>query len=245
MTTAEPLTAGESAPAGRALAWSVHAYTAVGAVAAFAATLAVFDANYRAAFLLLAAGTVVDATDGVLARLARVKERTPAFDGARLDDIVDYLTFVFVPALLLYRAADLPATWGGLVVAAVLLSSAWGFCMSDAKTDDSFFTGFPSYWNIVAVYLHAGGLSPEWNGGILLLLSGLVFVRNGYVYPSRTATLRGLTLALGSVWAGMILVIILLLPHVPGRLLIVSLFFPVYYMVLSLTLDARRRRIRP
>ncbi|MEP6594071.1 MAG: CDP-diacylglycerol O-phosphatidyltransferase, partial [Acidobacteriota bacterium] len=148
------------------------------------------------------------------------------------------------PALLLYRAGDLPEAWGGLVVAAVLLSSAWGFCMSDAKTDDSFFTGFPSYWNIVAVYLHAAGLPPEVNGGILLLLSGLVFVRNGYVYPSRTATLRGLTLALGAVWAGMMLVIILLLPHVPGRLLIVSLFFPVYYMVLSLMLDARRRRIR-
>ncbi len=106
------------------MSWSVHAYTALGAVAAFAAALAVFDANYRAAFLLLAGATMIDATDGVLARLARVKERTPQFDGARLDDIVDYLTFVFVPALLLYRAADLPDSWGGVVVAAVLLSSA-------------------------------------------------------------------------------------------------------------------------
>ncbi len=117
--------------------------------------------------------------------------------------------------------------------------------MSDAKTSDSFFTGFPSYWNIVAVYLHAARLPQEWNGGILLLLSALVFVRNGYVYPTRMTTLRGLTLALGAVWAGMMLVIILLLPRVPGRLLLVSLFFPVYYMVLSLMLDARRRRTQP
>ncbi len=231
-------------PVIRALAWSAHAYTALGAVAAFAATLAVFDASYRAAFLLLVASTVIDASDGMLARLVRVKERTPDFDGARLDDIVDYLTFVFVPALLLYRAGNLPSAWGGVVVTAMLLSSAWGFCMADAKTDDSFFTGFPSYWNIVALYLHAATLPPAWNGAILLLLAGLVFVRNGYVYPTRTTILRGLTLALGAVWGGMMVVIILLLPRVPGRLLIVSLFFPVYYMVLSLILDARRRRTR-
>ena len=242
--TAEPLSTPRSSLPGRVVAWSVHAYTALGAVAAFVATLAVFDGDYRAAFLLLLAATVIDASDGVLARLARVKERTPDFDGARLDDIVDYLTFVFVPVLLLYRAGDLPLDWGGIVVAAVLLSSAWGFCKTDAKTDDSFFTGFPSYWNIVALYLHASGLAPVWNGVILLVLSALVFVRNGYVYPTRTPVLRGLTVALGSAWGLMMLATILLLPDVPARLLIVSLAFPVYYTVLSFVLDARRRRVR-
>jgi phosphatidylcholine synthase len=90
----------------------------------------------------------VDATDGVLARMARVKEVTPSFDGARLDDIVDYLTFTFLPILLLYHAGDLPADWGWIPVAAVLLSSAYGFSPTDAKTSDNYFTGFPSYWNI-------------------------------------------------------------------------------------------------
>jgi phosphatidylcholine synthase len=224
----------------RYAAWAVHAYTATGAVAAFAATLAVFDERYRAAFLLLVAATFVDGTDGVLARLARVKEATPNFDGARLDDIVDYLTFVFVPVLLLYRAGDLPPVWGGVAATIVLLSSAYGFCRTDAKTEDNFFTGFPSYWNIVAVYLHAAGLAAAVNAGILLLLSALVFVRTGYVYPTRTPVLRGLTIALGAVWGLMVLGIILLMPDVPGWLVFGSLFFPVYYTVLSFTLDARR-----
>ena len=224
----------------RYAAWAVHAYTATGAVAAFAATLAVFDERYRAAFLLLVAATFVDGTDGVLARLARVKEVTPNFDGARLDDIVDYLTFVFVPVLLLYRAGDLPLIWGAVPAIVVLLSSAYGFCRTDAKTEDNFFTGFPSYWNIVAVYLHAAGLAAAVNAGILLLLSALVFVRTGYVYPTRTPVLRGLTIALGAVWGLMVLGIILLMPDVPGWLVIGSLFFPVYYTVLSFTLDARR-----
>ncbi|MDQ3211540.1 MAG: CDP-diacylglycerol O-phosphatidyltransferase [Acidobacteriota bacterium] len=221
-------------------AWAVHAYTATGAVAAFMATLAVFDERYRAAFLLLVAATIVDGTDGVLARVARVKEATPHFDGARLDDIVDYLTFVFVPVLLLYRAGDLPPRWGGVAAAVVLLSSAYGFCRTDAKTEDNFFTGFPSYWNIVAVYLHAAGLAAGVNAGILVVLSALVFVRTGYVYPTRTPVLRGLTVALGAVWGLMVLGIIMLLPDVPGWLVLGSLFFPVYYTVLSFTLDARR-----
>jgi phosphatidylcholine synthase len=223
-------------------AWLVHAYTALGSVAAFAMTVAVFQGRYRAAFLLMVAATAIDGTDGVFARWARVKELTPGFDGARLDDIVDYLTFVFVPALLLYRAGSLPPHSGGLVVAAMLLSSAYGFSSTDAKTEDYFFTGFPSYWNIVALYLYAGRLPPVVNAAVLLGLSALVFVRIGYVYPTRTPVLRGLTIALCAVWAAMVLLMILMLPEVPGVLLIGSLFFPVYYVVLSLALNARRVR---
>jgi phosphatidylcholine synthase len=224
----------------RTFGWSVHAYTASGALAAFAATVAIFDGRYQTAFLLMVAATVIDGTDGVLARLARVKEVTPAFDGARLDDIVDYLTFVFVPLLLIYRAGDVPRGWAAVPVAAVLLSSAYGFCAADAKSQDNFFTGFPSYWNIVALYLHAARLGAGWSAGILLVLSALVFVRNGYIYPTRTPVLRGLTLALGAVWGLMVLGMIAMMPDVPGWFVIASLFFPVYYLVLSLILDRRR-----
>jgi phosphatidylcholine synthase len=225
------------------LAWAAHAYTALGAVAAFAMTSAVFQGRYQAAFLLMVAATAIDATDGVFARWARVKELTPGFDGARLDDIVDYLTFVFVPALLLYRAGTLPPQWAGLVVTTMLLSSAYGFAAADAKTEDYFFTGFPSYWNIVALYLYAAGLPLFVNAGVLLVLGALVFVRIGYVYPTRTPVLRGLTIALCAVWGAMVLLMILMLPDVPGLLLAASLFFPVYYVVLSLVLNARRVRL--
>ena len=229
-------------PLQRAAAWCVHAYTASGAAAAFAAVLAIFNADYRTAFLWLVAATVVDATDGVLARLARVGERVPSFDGARLDDIVDYVTYVFVPVVLMYSAALLPQAWGVPVAVMVLLSSAYGFASLDAKSDDHFFTGFPSYWNIVAVYLVAARLPRAVNAGILVVLSVLVFVRIGYVYPTRTAVLRSATIALGAVWAAMVVGIILTLPAVPRWLLIGSLYFPVYYSVLSLVLHRRRTR---
>ena len=231
----------ESTVAQRAAAWGVHLYTATGALTGFAATVAVIAGEYRTAFLWLAAATFVDATDGMLARLAHVKARVPTFDGGRLDDIVDYLTYVFVPVLLLHHAGTLPPGWGVVVSCAVLLSSAYGFASEDAKSDDHFFTGFPSYWNIVAVYLFALGLPPVVNAGILLTFSVLVFVRIGYVYPSRTPVLRGLTLGLGGLWAVMVVAVILALPDPPMPLVIGSLYFPVYYTVLSFTLHARRR----
>src|SRR3954471_12326721 len=138
------------------VAWLGLAYTASVALAALFGAVAAVDGRYRDSFLWMIAATLVDASDGVFARHARVTDVLPGFDGARLDDIVDYLTFVFLPILLLYCAGDLPAGWGGAVASVVLLSSAYGFGSSDAKTSDHFFTGFPSYWNIVALYLHVG-----------------------------------------------------------------------------------------
>ncbi|MGH9330314.1 MAG: CDP-alcohol phosphatidyltransferase family protein, partial [Vicinamibacterales bacterium] len=125
-------------------AWLVHIYTALGAVAALLGARAVIDHDVREAFLWMMAATFIDSTDGWLARLARVRERTPRFDGARLDDIVDYLTYVFAPVLLLYHAGTLPEDWKMAVAALVLLSSGYGFAAVDAKADDYFFTGFPS-----------------------------------------------------------------------------------------------------
>ncbi len=234
--------AGISAQLNRALAWLVHLYTASGAVAAFFAAAAVVEGRYRAAFLWMFAATAVDATDGVLARLARVKQALPLFDGARLDDIVDYLTFVFVPVLLLSHAGLLPGSWGAAVASVVLLSSAYGFVAADAKTDDHFFTGFPSYWNVVALYLYAFRFGPFVNAAVLLVLSALVFVRIGYIYPSRTPGLRALTLPLSILWAAVLLVIVLSLPEVSRTLLFASLLFPIYYTAASLRLHVRRSR---
>jgi len=238
--TPQPTRAHQATWVARVCAWAVHGFTACGALLAFAMTIAVINAKYRLAFLLMVAATLVDSSDGALARLARVKETTPGFDGARLDDIVDYLTFVFVPALLLYEAGLLPSGWKGLVVAAMLLSSTYGFAAADAKTDDHFFTGFPSYWNIAALYLFVADLTPVVNGIVLLVLSALVFVRIRYIYPSRTPVLRGLTIALCVLWGVMVLQMILMLPDVPRSLLLGSLFFPLYYVVLSLALHARQ-----
>ncbi len=220
------------------MAWAAHLYTALGAPLALYAALAVFDGRFRDAFLALAAATVIDTTDGWLARALHVKERLPGIDGARLDDIVDYLTYVFVPMLLVLRA-DLLPTWGVWAVVAVLLASAYGFAQADAKvsTTDYFFTGFPSYWNIVVLYLFVWRLPAAINAAVLLALALLVFVPIRYVYPSRTRTLRPLTLALGTVWGLCIVLTIWNLPDTTGPWPALSLVFPVYYAALSLWLQ--------
>jgi phosphatidylcholine synthase len=223
-------------------AWLVHAYTAAGAVLAFLATQAATTRNFRAAFLWLFVAVLVDSTDGLLARSVRVDERVPNISGPKLDELVDYLTFVFVPAVIVWQADVVTGAWTIPVVSAMLLSSLFGFVSEDAKTDDHFFTGFPSYWNIVALYLVVLGLSPALNAGVLLILSALVFVRIGYVYPTRTTTARAVTLALGLVWGLMMLVLILQLPTPQRWLAWLSLFFPVYYTALSFVLHARRSR---
>jgi phosphatidylcholine synthase len=222
---------------------AVHAYTASGAVLAFVGIRAVFAGDVRLAFAMMFIATLIDSTDGVLARAARVKETLPGIDGSRIDDIVDYLTFVVLPMLLLDRFGFLPPPLALLVVAIVLLSSAYGFSSADAKTSDHFFTGFPSYWNIVALYLYVFTVPPGAAAAILVLLSALVFVRIGYVYPSRTPVLRGLTVTFGSAWAVLIGAVIVWLPSPPRGLAIASLVFPVYYIVLSLVLHARRRPV--
>jgi phosphatidylcholine synthase len=224
-------------------AWAVHAYTATGAIWAFLSAQAVVDENWRRAFLWLFVAVLVDSTDGWFARLAQVDERLPQFSGSKLDDIVDYLTFVFVPTLIVWRADLVPVGWSLPVAAAMLLSSAYGFVSADAKTPDQFFTGFPSYWNIAVLYLFVFGLQPLYNAIILLVLAALVFVRVGYIYPSRTMTWRTLTLTLCVLWGVVMLVLIGQLPNASRSLAWLSLFFPIYYVALSLALHGKRSEL--
>ncbi|MGH9407930.1 MAG: CDP-alcohol phosphatidyltransferase family protein [Vicinamibacterales bacterium] len=219
----------------------VHAYTASGAVLAFVGTRAVVDGDVRLAFAMMLAATLVDATDGALARLVRIKEVLPSVDGAKIDDLVDYISFVFLPLFLIDMRGGLPARAALPVVAVVLISSAYGFAAVDAKSTDHFFTGFPSYWNIVVFYLMAFRLPPAFNAAALLVLSALIFIRTGYVYPTRTGALRGLTLTLAAFWTALLAWMIWRWPDVPRNLAIGSLLFPVYYFVLSVVLHVRRR----
>jgi phosphatidylcholine synthase len=186
---------------------------------------------------------VVDGTDGMLARRMQVKRRIPWFDGALLDNIVDYLTYVFTPMVLLWSAGYLGDGLSATVLAVVpLLASAYQFCRVDAKTDDHLFLGFPSYWNIVAFYVVVLDLGP---GAVALLLgvcAALVFVPIGYVYPSRTETLWRLTLVLTTVWLVSYAVLLAQLPSPGPWWLTISLAYVVYYVALSLHLTARRPR---
>lgn len=217
-------------------AWLVHAYTASGAVLAFLATRAALDFNYRLAFFWLYLQVFVDATDGALARAAGVSTRTPSFNGAKLDDIVDYLTYVFVPAIVVWRAALVPEASTVVVASAMLLSSAYGFNQAAAKTSDHYFTGFPSYWNVVVFYLLVAHFAPAVNALILIGFVALVFVPVRYLYPTRTVPWRPVTLGLGVVWAALMIVMLWQYPDVSRVLFWMSLLYPAYYFALSLKL---------
>jgi phosphatidylcholine synthase len=222
-----------------AAAWLVHLYTGSGFVLVFLATQAAIEHDFRSAFLYLAAQVFVDATDGVLARAARVSERLPWFSGSKLDDLVDYLAYVFVPALIVWRGLLVVDPWTNVVPWAMLLSSGYGFSHMKAKTGDHFFTGFPSYWNIVVLYLFFLQLSPDVNAAILLLLAVMVFVPIRYIYPSRTTILPRTTNLLGAVWGAMMIAAMWQYPQVSRWLVLASLVYPAYYFVLSFVVHTR------
>ena len=222
----------------QSLAWAVHAYTASGTIAGFLALQAVVAGDVRAAFLWMLIAVLIDATDGTLARIVEIKKVLPWFDGSKLDDIVDYFTFVIVPLVALYYFNLLPPSGTVFFVAVPLLASAYGFCQAAAKTPDFFFTGFPSYWNIIAFYLYALHTSPWLNGLLLCVLSILVFVPIRYVYPTRTVQFRFLTNILGASWVIVFLVLIWQLPTPSLWLVVASLYYPIYYTVVSFYLHA-------
>jgi phosphatidylcholine synthase len=223
-------------------AWAVHAYTASGIVVGFLALRATFLGRAREAFLWMFVAALIDATDGALARAVEVKRVLPWFDGAKLDDIVDYFTFVIVPVVFLYQTQLLPASGTLLFVALPLVSSAYGFCHAAAKTPDFFFTGFPSYWNIIAFYLYAGQTAAWFNGALVCVLSLFVFIPIRYVYPTRTVPFRRLTNYLGGLWAVMLVIMLWQLPTPPRWLVLLSLFYPAYYTLLSFYLHAVTRK---
>jgi phosphatidylcholine synthase len=238
-----------------AAAWLVHLYTAMGLALGAAAAVNIIAggaANWRTALALLLAAVIVDATDGTFARLIDVKRVLPQFDGARLDDIIDYMNYTAFPLLLVWRAELMPG-WSAAWLLVPLLASAYGFCQTAAKTDDGFFVGFPSYWNIVAFYFYVLR-PPGWLAlGLVLLFSFLTFVPLRYLYPTRGEKLARLTLWLGGVWTVLLLWILWNLPrsdqsgdvdHAIFLTALASLAFPVYYLAASWTLNAVDHRPR-
>ena len=226
-----------------AAAWLVHVYTATGAALAMLTMIAVLEGDTVRALWLGLAAMVVDGTDGMLARHLHVKSLIPWFDGALLDNIVDYLTYAFTPMVLLWSTGYLGEGARATVLAVMpLLASAYQFCRVDAKTDDHFFLGFPSYWNVVAFYVIVLELGEMSVAVLLTVCAALVFIPVGYVYPSRTDTLRGLTLALTTLWLVSYAVLLSELPSAEPVWLAISLAYVVYYVALSLYLTARRSR---
>jgi phosphatidylcholine synthase len=218
----------------RALAWSAHLFTATGAIWGLLSLLAITNQQWVLAFAWMGAAVFVDSFDGYLARRLRVKTVLPEFDGALLDNILDFLNYVFVPAFFLSQSNILPQHIGLLGAALILLASSYQFCQNDAKTEDHFFKGFPSYWNIMVFYMFILSLNGWINLAVVVLLSALVFIPIKYIYPSRTAMHQGLTMALASMWGIVNIAILLTYPSHAPWLVWFSLLFAVYYIGMSL-----------
>ncbi len=226
-----------------ATAWAVHLFTASGAVFGFFALLAIMDGRWVESFLWMGLTILVDGLDGMLARHVRVKEVLPHFNGALLDNMVDYFTYVLVPAVFLHQADLLPEVFSSPSCALIMVASAYQFCQCDAKTSDHYFKGWPSYWNLLAFYLFLMDLGRWTNLVLVLLFATLVFVPVKYVYPSRTRRMRSLTVVLTGLWAVSLLVMLLQYPEVSPAVLWASLGYVGYYYAASayVTFDAWHR----
>jgi phosphatidylcholine synthase len=236
----------------RARAYAVHLLTAGGVVAAFLALAELFDnpPDERVVFAWLAVAVVIDAVDGPFARAWDVKRFAPDIDGRTIDDIVDYLTFTFVPLLLVWRMGWVPfapGLMGAAWIVPALLASLLGFAHVGAKDEAAgYFRGFPSYWNIAAFYaglaFYGLGDTGQWlNGVVLLALAALTVSPLRFLYPNLAPRPWKLPVMLGAAaWLAVLLGMLLFYRRVPGWVAGVSLIYPAFYITLSIVLDPHR-----
>ena len=223
-------------------AWLAHLYTALGLVCAAGMAMLIVrggDASFRQAFFLMMLATAIDATDGWLARKARVKEALPGFDGAALDNLIDFQTYTTLPLLLIWRAGVLPDNLAWLLMLP-LLASAYGFSQVNVKTADGFFLGFPSYWNIVAFYLFALHPAVWLSVALIVTCSTLTFVPTPYLYATRGGPFSILMNAGAIVWFAFLALALFGREDLSKAGLWLSLIYPALYLGLSVRVAMRR-----
>ena len=220
----------------KTLAWSVHLFTGTGAVWGFLTLLAIWESNFKLAIIYMVIAMFVDGFDGMLARWFHVKEYARQIDGALLDNIIDYLNYVVVAALLLVRVPNLlPHGFEMAAAISILLTSGYQFTQTDAKTDNNsyFFKGFPSVWNFLVVYMMLLRLDPWINLGGLIVCNILVFVPVKYLYPSRNLRFRRVTLGFTYLYGALGVWGLMQYPNVPQWVAPVSFVYVAYYALLS------------
>lgn len=210
----------------------VHIFTASGALLAFWSMILISQDNAAGSIWVLALAAIIDSLDGTLARRFDVKTYTPGIDGALLDNLVDYLTWVFLPVVWAYMFLEVPFLIGSVV----LITSLFGFSHTQAKSDDHFFRGFPSYWNFVILYLYALDAGVTVSSIILLIFAFMVLVPIKFVYPSRTKKWQKLTLILLVPYGLLLLAMLIYLNETPLWITLVSFYYPVYYVLISVLL---------
>lgn len=218
-------------------AYLIHAFTALGAPLGLAAILFTAQSQLQTALFMLAAAVVIDAVDGTLARMLDIEFYGRRIDGALLDNIIDYLNYTIAPLFWAYYALDV-SIWILLIAA---FASSLGFSNQNAKTEDDFFLGFPSYWNIVVFFLFFLAPGPLGNTIVLLICSVATFLPIKFVYPSKTKHFRKTTLILGLVFLIQMILLLIQFRQASGLLIYSSLIYPIYYVAISLFLHKKTR----
>jgi phosphatidylcholine synthase len=196
MSDAKP---GKAPPA--VFAWLVHIFTGSGAVLALLALIAIQQEQWRLALLWLFVAIVVDGVDGTFARWARTKEQAPRINGDTLDLVVDFLTYVFVPTIFIWRAGLVPEALALWLAAAILFSSLYLFSRSDMKTADNYFRGFPALWNLIAFYLFVLQAGATAGAVVVAAMVVLTFAPVHFVHPFRVKDYGRWLPLLTLVWA--------------------------------------------
>lgn len=190
-----------ASPGTRAAAFSVHVFTAMGAGIALIALLEAVREHWAAMFAWLGLALVVDALDGPIARRLDVLRVQPNWSGEVLDLVVDFVTYVFVPAYAITASGLLLPVPAPLLGAGIAISGALYFADRRMKTDDNHFRGFPALWNAAAFYLFLLHMRPWLSSLAVAVLIVLTFVPVHVLHPIRVVRLRGLTLSLIGIWA--------------------------------------------
>ena len=246
MAKKKPLVVPVSPGPPAAFAWLVHAFTASGALLALLALMAVEERDWTMALIWLAIALFVDGVDGSLARWARVKEKAPRIDGDTLDLVIDYLTFVLVPTLFLWRAELIPPALAPWLAGAILISSLYVFARTDMKTDGGYFRGFPALWNLVAFYLFVLQVRPTVGAVVVVVLVAATFAPIHFVHPFRVREYGKWLPGLTALWG--VATLALLWPDLPERGIVAAVSVATAAVLLALGLlrslrDLKERRV--
>ncbi|AEE26841.1 CDP-alcohol phosphatidyltransferase family protein [Francisella hispaniensis] len=240
-------------------AWLVHLFTSLGAVFGILAIIFSIEAaktivlgqtelhHYyiKLSMFSIIMAIFIDSIDGSLARLVDIKKLAP-IDGALLDNIIDFTTYSIVPCIWIYVSAVVSQQWLIPIIIMITISSSYQFCQLNAKTDDHFFVGFPSYWNVIVIYMLCFQSSQLTNEITITVLAIFSFIPIKYIYLSRTEHIskskfiKIFTFIFTMLAATVTFIAVLLYPlKTPTPLITIILIFSIFYIIFSLKLNIK------
>lgn len=220
-------------------AYGVHVFTALGAVLGLWAIILTFQGYFQYAIWVLFVAVIVDSVDGVLARSVDIHQNAPKIDGALMDNIIDFVTWTIAPLVWIYATMGIPL-W---VLMLCALASIFGFSNVEAKSSDDFFTGFPSFWNVVVFYIYLLSLSTGVASVIMLGFAIATIIPVRFIYPSKTESFQKITIALGILYLFQFIALLILFEESPMLLVYSSFIFPTYYFGTSFYLHLKHPKL--